>query len=125
MADSERQVQQDDPRQGTGAESRTGPGGSLDPEVEESEFQRLRAQTRLHIVEELLRALELGWQLIAAVDGAEDRVAAHAVLMAAPFGFDAVAAEHVLDMQLVGRTRLAVENRKEERERLIAFLAQL
>ena len=103
---------------------RTGPGGPVDPAVQEHEFERFRARTRLHIVEELLRAHELGEQLIAAVEAAEDRAAARAVLMAAPFEFDAIAAEHVLDTQLAGRTQQAIENRKHERDTLLAFLAQ-
>jgi DNA gyrase/topoisomerase IV subunit A len=72
----------------------------------------------------LLRAQDLGWQLVEAVGQADDKATARAVLMAAPFEFDAIAAAHVLDMQLSGRTRLAVQNRKEEHQRLIEFLGQ-
>ncbi|MGY6501854.1 MAG: hypothetical protein ACXIVQ_13315 [Acidimicrobiales bacterium] len=72
------------------------------------EFNRLAAQTRLHIVEELLRALDLGAELVSAIDACADRDDAHRRLEAPPFGFDDQVVDHILDLQLGHRTRLGV-----------------
>jgi hypothetical protein len=50
-------------------------------------------------VESLLRAIELGWPLIEAIEGSKDGEDARRRLAAPPFSFDAVSALHVLDMQ--------------------------
>ena len=126
MADSEGPGDPDEER--SGAHTQRDATRSRGLQRVERRGARLRAAQgsgrRLHIVEELLHAQDLGWQLIEAVGQAEDKATAHAILMAAPFEFDAIAAEHVLDMQLSARTRLAVQNRQEEHHQLIEFLGQ-
>lgn len=88
------------------------------------QLKRFQAETRLKVVAGLLRAQDLGWPLVAAVEGCSDRAEARAVLMTHPFGFDALEAEHVLDRPLGQRTRLGVESLAEEREDLTAFLGR-
>ncbi len=93
-------------------------------EHEDLEFDRARAEVRLHIVDELIRAHDLGWDLIAAIEQSGDKAEARSALMAAPFGFDAVAAEHVLEVQLGRRTQLGIAMLRDERDDLVARLAQ-
>lgn len=87
------------------------------------EFERFKAETRLKVVTGLLRAQDLGWPLVAAVERCNDKAEARAVLMDPPFGFDVLEAEHVLDRTLGQRTKLGVESLDEERDSLIALLA--
>ena len=97
-------------------------GGELD--AREAEFQRFKAETRLEIVEELIRAHGLGWGLIAAVESAADRAEAGAVLMGSPFAFTAMAAEHVLDIPLGQRTEQGQAFLAAERDELMGFLGR-
>lgn len=87
-----------------------------------AELERFKAETRLHVVTELLRAQQFGSLLDAAVEQSEDRAEALDVLIAAPFGFDPIATEHVLDRTLGQRTRLGVEQLVRERDELLAIL---
>lgn len=85
-------------------------------------FQRELAIHRLPIVDSLLRATELGWPLIEAIEGSTDREDARHRLAAPPFSLDEVSALHVLDMQLGGRTtqgRAWLLEEKAELERII------
>jgi hypothetical protein len=93
-----------------------------DPDTQEAEFHRFMAQTRLHLVDELLRAQEFGWSLVAAIERCNDKAEARAVLMDPPFSFAAIEAEHVLDRTLGQRTRRGVESLVEERDRLRTLL---
>ena len=72
-----------------------------------SEFRLRKAQDRAHIVEGLLKAVDVIDQVIALIRGSEDRAAARDGLMAAPFEFTDVQAEHILDLRLGQLTRLA------------------
>lgn len=94
------------------------------PRVDEAEdpLRRFKAETRLHILDELLRAHRFGWELIAVVEDASDRSEAAAALLAPPFRFDAMAAAHVLDWPLGMRTRRGVEQIEQERDDLLNFL---
>jgi DNA gyrase/topoisomerase IV subunit A len=86
------------------------------------EFQRQGAVHRLPIVESLLRAMELGWPLIEAIEGSGDLEEARRRLTAPPFSFDEVSALHVLDMQHGRRTaqgRAWLLEEKAELERII------
>jgi DNA gyrase/topoisomerase IV subunit A len=88
-----------------------------------NEFERFKAETRLKVLTELLRAQDFGWQLVEAVERCKDKAEARAVLMEPPFGFDALEAEHVLDRTLGQRTKLGIESLAEERDSLSALLA--
>ena len=72
-----------------------------------SQFRLDKARKRAHIVEGLLKALDIIDEIIAPIRASEDRAAARAGLMAEPFEFSRDQAEHILDMRLGQLTRLA------------------
>jgi len=79
-----------------------------------SEHRLNQAGDRAHIVEGLLRALDLIDEIITLIRASEDRVSALAELQLDPFTFSERQANHILDMQLgrltrLGRTRLEEE----------------
>jgi DNA gyrase subunit A len=90
-----------------------------------SQFRLRRARERAHVVEGLLRAIDMLDQVIEAIRGSEDRAAARAALMAEPFDFSEVQANHILDMTLGRLTRLARSELEEERASLLATIADL
>ncbi|MEZ5246805.1 MAG: DNA gyrase subunit A [Acidimicrobiales bacterium] len=71
-----------------------------------SEYRLDQAEKRLHIVEGLIKALDLIDEIITTIRASEDRGAAREALMLAPFEFSEVQANHILDMQLGRLTRL-------------------
>ena len=90
-----------------------------------SEYRLRKARERAHIVEGLLKALDLIDAIIATIRGSEDRAAAHEALMATPFEFSDVQAEYILEMQLHRLTRLGRSQLEEEMENLRATIAEL
>ena len=79
-----------------------------------SEYRLQQAGDRAHIVEGLLRALDLIDEIIALIRASEDRASALAELQLEPFEFSERQSNHILDMQLgrltrLGRTRLEEE----------------
>ncbi|MDH3707865.1 MAG: DNA gyrase subunit A [Acidimicrobiia bacterium] len=90
-----------------------------------SEYRLDVAQKRLHIVEGLLRALDLIDEIITLIRGSEDRESARAGLMAAPFEFSDAQANHILDMQLVRLTRLGRSRLEDEQNELRETIAEL
>ena len=70
-------------------------------------FRLRKAQDRAHLVEGLLRALNMIDAIIALIRGSEDAQAAREGLMAEPFSFSELQAQYILDMQLRRLTRLA------------------
>jgi DNA gyrase subunit A len=72
-----------------------------------SEFRLEKARARAHIVEGLIRALDVIDAIIATIRSSEDTPAARAALMAEPFSFSQQQAEYILDLQLRRLTRLA------------------
>ena len=72
-----------------------------------SQFRLDKARKRAHIVEGLLKALDVIDEIIALIRASEDRAAARTGLMAEPFEFSVDQAEHILDMRLGQLTRLA------------------
>jgi len=90
-----------------------------------SEFRLKKAKDRAHIVEGLIKALDLIDEIIAAIRASEDKAAARDALMAAPFEFSEVQAEHILDMQLSRLTRLGRANLEEELAQLRETIAEL
>ena len=83
-----------------------------------SQYRLDEAQRRAHIVEGLLKALDLIDEIIAAIRASEDKAAAREALMAAPFEFSTEQAEHILDMQLSRLTRLGRSQLEEEMAKL-------
>ena len=90
-----------------------------------SEHRLAKRQNRLHLVEGLIRALDLIDEIIALIRGSADRGAARDGLMAAPFEFSEVQATHILDMQLGRLTRLGRADLEAERDTLIAEIVDL
>jgi len=87
---------------------------------------RLRkASKRAHIVEGLLKAIEMIDAVIAAIRASDDRGAARETLMATPFEFSEEQAEYILDMQLSRLTRLGRTNLEEELAKLRETIAEL
>jgi DNA gyrase subunit A len=77
-----------------------------------------KARDRAHIVEGLLKALDLIDEIIATIRASDDKAAARLALQAAPFEFSETQAEYILDMQLHRLTRLGRAELEEEREEL-------
>ncbi len=90
-----------------------------------SEFRLARAAERAHILEGLLRAVELLDEVIALIRAAADRAEARTQLMASPFGFSEVQANHVLDMPLGRLTRLGRSELASELAELRDIIASL
>ena len=90
-----------------------------------TEYRLKRARDRAHILEGLLRALNVIDEIIATIRASEDRADAKERLMAEPFEFSEAQANHILDMQLGRLTRLAridIETELEEKQELITEL---
>ncbi|HEX9684160.1 MAG TPA: DNA gyrase subunit A [Acidimicrobiales bacterium] len=90
-----------------------------------SEFRLRKAGDRAHIVEGLLKAIDAIDAIIALIRGSDDRAAARTGLMAEPFEFTEVQANHILDMPLGRLTRLGRSDLNEELEQLRATIAEL
>jgi DNA gyrase subunit A len=90
-----------------------------------SEFRLRKARERAHIVEGLLKALDMIDQIIALIRGSDDRSAARDGLMAQPFEFSEIQANHILDMTLGRLTRLGRSELEEEMAKLRQTIADL
>jgi DNA gyrase subunit A len=90
-----------------------------------SQYRLDKAAARAHIVEGLIKALDLIDEIIALIRASEDRAAARAGLMAAPFEFSETQAEHILDMRLSQLTRLARSDLDAELAKLRELIAEL
>ena len=90
-----------------------------------SQFRLDKARKRAHIVEGLLRAIDMLDAVIAAIRGSDDRPEARAALMGEPFSFSEEQATHILDMTLGRLTRLGRSELEEEMAQLAAVMAEL
>ncbi|MFN8049879.1 MAG: DNA gyrase subunit A [Acidimicrobiales bacterium] len=90
-----------------------------------SEYRLDKALRRAHIVEGLLKALDMIDQIIDAIRASEDKAAAREALRAAPFEFSEQQAEFILDMQLSQLTRLGRARLEEELAKLRETIAEL
>jgi DNA gyrase subunit A len=90
-----------------------------------SEFRLQKARDRAHIVEGLLKALDMIQAIIDTIRASADTPAARDALMADPFGFSEIQAQYILDMTLSRLTRLGRANLEEEMENLRATIAEL
>jgi len=90
-----------------------------------TQFQLRKAQARAHIVEGLLRAIDMLDAIIAAIRASADRPAARTALQAEPFSFSEEQANHILDMQLGRLTRLGRSELEEEMIALRTTIAEL
>jgi len=90
-----------------------------------SEFLLAKARARAHVVEGLLKAIDMLDQVIATIRGSDDRPAALGALCATPFDFSEEQANHILDMTLARLTRLGRTNLEEEMAKLLEEIAEL
>jgi DNA gyrase subunit A len=90
-----------------------------------SAYRLEKARNRAHIVEGLLRAIDMLDAVIATIRASADRPEARTSLMAEPFSFTEVQATHILDMTLGRLTRLGRSELEAEMEELRATIAEL
>jgi DNA gyrase subunit A len=90
-----------------------------------SRFRLKRARDRAHIVEGLLRAIDMLDEVIATIRASEDRADARTNLMAEPFSFSEDQANHILDMTLGRLTRLGRAELDTEMAELVATIGEL
>jgi DNA gyrase subunit A len=90
-----------------------------------SEFRLDKSRNRAHIVEGLIRALDLIDEIIATIRASDDTAAARDALMTKPFDFSEVQAQYILDMALKSLTRLGRSQLEEELAELQATIAEL
>ncbi|MBD3291728.1 MAG: DNA gyrase subunit A, partial [Armatimonadia bacterium] len=88
-----------------------------------TEYLLRQAEARLHIVDGLLRALDVIDEIIALIRGSENRGAARKGLMS-EFDFSEAQADAILDMRLSQLTRLSYEDLRAEKEELEAAIAR-
>jgi DNA gyrase subunit A len=80
-------------------------------------FRLDKAEARLHIVDGLVRAVDMIDAIIKAIRASKDRGVARTALMAKPFEFSEIQANHILDLALgrltqIGRDELLAEQRE-------------
>ncbi len=97
----------------------------IDVVTRRSQFRLRKAEARAHIVEGLLRAIDMLDQVIAAIRGSDDRAAARTALMGTPFDFTEEQANHILDMTLGRLTRLGRSELDDEMAKLRETIAGL
>ncbi|MCP5032490.1 MAG: DNA gyrase subunit A [Actinomycetia bacterium] len=84
-----------------------------------------RAKARAHILEGLLRALDIIDEIITAIRASEDRAEARDRLMSDTFGFSEIQSNFILDMTLSRLTRLARSEIEKELEQKRVEIAEL
>ncbi len=90
-----------------------------------SQSRLAKARHRAHIVEGLLKALDLIDAIIELIRASADRAEARVGLMVPPFEFSEVQAEHILDMRLARLTQLGRAELDEELAQLRETIAEL
>ena len=83
-----------------------------------TQFRLRKAEARAHILEGLLKAIDMLDQVIAMIRASDDRGAARIALMTTPFDFSEEQANHILDMTLGRLTRLGRSELEEEMRKL-------
>jgi DNA gyrase subunit A len=97
----------------------------IDVITRRTNFRLEKARDRAHIVEGLLRALDHIDEIIALIRGSESADAARTALMAKPYEFSEIQANHILDMQLRRLAQLEHQKLRDEFEELRATIAEL
>jgi len=100
-------------------------GHQIEVITRRSEFRLDKARKRAHIVEGLLKALDIIDAIITLIRASEDRSAARDGLVAEPFSFSVEQAEHILQMQLGQLTRLNRAKLQEELAELLSTISGL
>ncbi len=83
-----------------------------------TQYRLDKALRRAHIVEGLLKAIDMLDAVIATIRNSDDRPAAQVALMAVPFEFSEEQAKHILDMTLGRLTRLGRTDLEDEMTKL-------
>jgi DNA gyrase/topoisomerase IV subunit A len=92
---------------------------------EDPAYIRQRAVERLRVLDGVLRAIDLGWPLVEAIEESGTKADAHEVLTGPRFGFDEVQAAHILDLQLSRRTKQGRAFIQSERDYLRSLINAL
>ena len=90
-----------------------------------TQFRLRKAEARAHIVEGLLKAIDMLDAVIKTIRGSDDRGAARISLMAAPFSFSEEQANHILDMTLSRLTKLGRKELDDEMAKLAETIKEL
>ncbi len=90
-----------------------------------TQFRLEKAEARLHIVDGLLKALDMIDAIVKAIRASKDRAAARTALMGKGFEFSEIQANHILDMALVRLTQLGRSELAAEKAELDATIKQL
>jgi DNA gyrase subunit A len=90
-----------------------------------SQYRLENARKRAHIVEGLLRALDMIEAIIALIRGSADAAAARDALQLEPFSFSETQAVHILDMALRRLAQLEGQTLRDEFTKLQATIAEL
>ena len=83
-----------------------------------TQFRLRKAEARAHIVEGLLKAIDMLDAVIKTIRGSDDRGSARTSLMAAPFEFSEEQANHILDMTLSRLTKIGRKELDDEMAKL-------
>jgi DNA gyrase subunit A len=90
-----------------------------------TEHRLHKARDRAHIVEGLIRALDMIDAIVALIRGSADAGAAREALMAEPFSFSEIQASHILDMPLRRLAQLEAQKLRDEFAELSQTIAEL
>ena len=90
-----------------------------------TQYRLRKAQDRAHIVEGLIRALDMIDAVIELIRGSADTDAARQGLMAKPFSFTEIQANHILDMPLRRLAQLETQKLRDEFAELQAVIKEL
>lgn len=97
----------------------------IDVITRRSRYRLAEAERKAHIAEGYLKAINVIDEVIATIRASEDRAGARTALMAEPFEFSEIQAEHILDMPLGRLTRLARIDLEAQIDSLHAEIAEL
>ncbi len=90
-----------------------------------TQFRVEKAEARLHIVEGLVKAVEMIDAVVKAIRASKDRAAARTALMGKQFAFSEIQANHILDMALGRLTQLGRDELTQEAKDLQAAIREL
>ena len=90
-----------------------------------SAFRLKKAEDRFHIVEGLVRAVDMIDAIIAAIRSSKDRAMARTRLMENKFAFSEIQANHILDLPLGRLTELGQKELSEEAKKLAKEIKEL
>jgi DNA gyrase subunit A len=97
----------------------------IDVITRRSEFRLKKAKDRAHIVEGLLKAIDMIDRIIELIRGSADKQEAREGLMGKGFEFTEVQAEYILDMTLSRLTRMGRTEYEDELAKLLTLIAEL